>query len=689
MNKRIFVTLLSGIMAFGGAWFTGCNVKESETHTHSYSATAVAPTCTENGYTLHECSCGDSYTDNEVPATGHTEVTVEGKAATCTEDGLTDGKRCIVCNTVTLEQEVIKATGHNFENGKCTVCGERDPDITETESLTYEAITGNGATVAYAVTGISDDNEAYVIIPNEHDGLPVTKISAKAFYDCQNIIGVTVPDSVEEIETMAFYWCENLKDITFGKSLKTVGAYALGGCFGLESIEISEENPTLKSQGNCIIDKDNMTVIAGCSASVIPDGVKSIASYSFAYCAAPEELNFPSSVETIEQKAFYHSYNLKKVTIPSTVKSVGGYAFAYCQDLEYVDVNCAEFSGMYVFDYNYKLFSMTIGENVASFKGSLIVGCGRLIDIYNKSSVTLANNPATDIYVRNIYSDQSKRGEFTDVNGYKFYTCKNEDGEDEFYLMGYYGEDTELTLPSPSEIKFEGKNAATYKINRYALYGMTEITSVKIPEGVTEIGVSSFRADTALESVEIGSSVTNIMCYAFWGATNLTSLTIPENVEYVELNAFKGLTALTDVYWNAVECTTNIDSSLGTMNGTVNNRIFYGCTNLSNVVFGDRVKVIPEALFRGCEAITEITIPSSVTSIGYAAFYTCTNLASVTFEDTSSDWVRAYNASGTGSASNPPETVTAAQLADKSEAAQRLAYTGDYKYKYGYYIKQT
>lgn len=59
MNKRIFVTLLSGIMAFGGAWFTGCNVKESETHTHSYSATTVAPTCTENGYTLHECSCGD------------------------------------------------------------------------------------------------------------------------------------------------------------------------------------------------------------------------------------------------------------------------------------------------------------------------------------------------------------------------------------------------------------------------------------------------------------------------------------------------------------------------------------------------------------------------------------------------------------------------------------------------------
>ncbi len=40
-------------------------------HTHKYAATIINPTCTEDGYTLHECSCGDSYTDNEVPATGH------------------------------------------------------------------------------------------------------------------------------------------------------------------------------------------------------------------------------------------------------------------------------------------------------------------------------------------------------------------------------------------------------------------------------------------------------------------------------------------------------------------------------------------------------------------------------------------------------------------------------------------
>ena len=40
-------------------------------HTHSYKAKVVEPTCEENGYTVHTCSCGDSYTDSEVPALGH------------------------------------------------------------------------------------------------------------------------------------------------------------------------------------------------------------------------------------------------------------------------------------------------------------------------------------------------------------------------------------------------------------------------------------------------------------------------------------------------------------------------------------------------------------------------------------------------------------------------------------------
>ncbi len=75
----------------------------------------TAATCTEDGLTDgSKCSvCGETITEQEViPATGHTEEEVAGKDATCTEDGLTDGIKCSVCGETIQEQEVIPATGH-------------------------------------------------------------------------------------------------------------------------------------------------------------------------------------------------------------------------------------------------------------------------------------------------------------------------------------------------------------------------------------------------------------------------------------------------------------------------------------------------------------------------------------------------------------------------------------------------
>lgn len=82
---------------------------------HSYSETVTEPTCTEAGFTTFTCSeCGDTYTGNTVPATGHTEETVAGTAPTCTKTGLTDGIRCSVCKTVIKEQTTIEVTAHTY-----------------------------------------------------------------------------------------------------------------------------------------------------------------------------------------------------------------------------------------------------------------------------------------------------------------------------------------------------------------------------------------------------------------------------------------------------------------------------------------------------------------------------------------------------------------------------------------------
>ena len=103
-----------------------CNNLETEEipmleHVHSYKEKVVEPTCTADGYTEYKCACGHSYQDTVVPG-GHVEEVLPAKAVTCTEDGLTEGKKCSRCREVLVAQEVIEAKGHVY--GEWTVVKE-------------------------------------------------------------------------------------------------------------------------------------------------------------------------------------------------------------------------------------------------------------------------------------------------------------------------------------------------------------------------------------------------------------------------------------------------------------------------------------------------------------------------------------------------------------------------------------
>ena len=85
----------------GNTGNTGNTSKPTEpakpAHTHSYTASVVAPTCTSGGYTVHTCSCGNSYTDSETPATGHSWGGWYTLVEATTASGGTEQRACSVC----------------------------------------------------------------------------------------------------------------------------------------------------------------------------------------------------------------------------------------------------------------------------------------------------------------------------------------------------------------------------------------------------------------------------------------------------------------------------------------------------------------------------------------------------------------------------------------------------------------
>ena len=97
-------------------------------HEHSWSDWTVTtePTCTEAGVETRTCECGETET-REVAALGHGETEVRGAvAADCTTDGYTGDTYCTVCGEKVATGEVIPALGHDFVDGVCTRCGEKD-----------------------------------------------------------------------------------------------------------------------------------------------------------------------------------------------------------------------------------------------------------------------------------------------------------------------------------------------------------------------------------------------------------------------------------------------------------------------------------------------------------------------------------------------------------------------------------
>ena len=165
-------------------------------------------------------------------------------------------------------------------------------------------------------------------------------------------------------------------------------------------------------------------------------------------------------------------------------------------------------------------------------------------------------------------------------------------------------------------------------IGSYAFAALSNLTSIDYSSDVTTIESYAF-SRTALTSVTIPATVTNMGTYVFFDCQQLTSAVIEEGVTTIPGDTFSGCTSLTSV--SIPSSVTTVESEAfyytGLTSATISaswtsfgEAVYYHCVNLTDVTIEQGVTVIPRSTFSGCTALTSVDLPSSVTTIGVSAF---------------------------------------------------------------------
>ena len=200
------------------------------------------------------------------------------------------------------------------------------------------------------------------------------------------------------------------------------------------------------------------------------------------------------------------------------------------------------------------------------------------------------------------------------------------------------------------------------RIGARAFSGCTSLTSITIPNSVTNIGGYAFYGCTSLTSITIPNSVTSIGDYAFSRCSNLTSITIPNSVTSIGDYAFSRCSSLTSIQVETGNTTYDSRDNCNAIIETATSTLIAGC---KDTTIPGSVTSIGGSAFWGCSGLTSITIPSSVTSIGNYAFRDCSGLTDV--------YCYAENVPSTGSDAFSNSNIATATL--HVPAASFIAYS--------------
>lgn len=248
--------------------------------------------------------------------------------------------------------------------------------------------------------------------------------------------------------------------------------------------------------------------------------------------------------------------------------------------------------------------------------------------------VRVASDPDAPLYS---YELESGHARLTDYSGdEKTVTVPSEiDG----YTVQEIGENlfanrsmTSLTIPD-----------SVTNIGEGAFDGCRSLSNVKLGSGITTIDKYAFARCSSLESIDLPSALKNIGTGAFYGCSNIRRFDLPDSVTSIGSRAFDRCEALSYFKYPASLSSTGGNLFVNDANLTsisvpagvtsLASEVFEGSKYLTSVELPSSLQTIGSYAFRNCTGLTGVNLPAGLKTIRYYAFYGCTGIKSFDLPD--------------------------------------------------------
>lgn len=461
--------------------------------------------------------------------------------------------------------------GYDYDSQKTEASINTTSSNSEEEVVVPDEISYEGE--KYKVTKLGSVFSGNKIIEKVTIPKTVTSLSS-TFQDCSALIEVVNTSQLKTV-SYAFYNCSSLKSVDLS-SCETLGWSSFGGCSQLENVVLKackriEDNVFSNGNSTC----QNLKSVGDISHC------ESIGEYAFSNCSSLTSVDL-SSCKTIGNYSFSGCSALESIGSVKLLTNIPEYAFNGCSNLQNIDLS-----------------------NCTSIGSSAFNGCSKIKHLNLNKCAYISSNAFSNCGLENIDLSATKT-----IEGYAFSGCS--------CLTKVTG--LKLVKLLPAGIFYGCHKLSSIDLSTIESLGAscmsgTAIERVELPNLKSwDYGV--FEDCKKLTSVTFPVTIDNIPTRAFWNCENLSTIDL-SHCSIIGGGALYNCTSLTDIKLFNVkqtEWTTSYENYQSCKVGS-----FMNCNNLTSVDLGS-IQKLGDRAFYGCTSLKKITLPSTITNLGWECF---------------------------------------------------------------------